>query len=216
MPNSRVEHCYTRVNCNDSRVIRTLHTHVFNSLHVLSIWVVYSQVVHTKCLHMRVPYTDMWVPYTPQWPHTLYLCKDITKKRSLQNITHLSVSNPSIDAIFLFETKISKFTHLTWCKNLYYHRRSFRVAAYNIWWVSTLWNYPSKALSTICRWHVRNIHVCIHSSSTSMCAALRVTHVYSKTRECSITHNGTYVWTLMFVKPVHVSVCEVAFQWYRI
>ena len=153
---------------------------MFNSLCVFSTREVYLQVAHMKCLHTWVPYTDTRVPYMRQWPHTLYLYKDIRNKLKLQNITHLPVSNPSIDAIFLFGNKDVKMTHLMWCKNLYYHRRSFIVAVCNIWWVSALQNYPSKALSTTHRRHTSIISVCIHSSTTRMCAALHVTHVYSK------------------------------------
>ena len=109
---------------------------------------------------------------------------------------------------FFLETKKWKFTHLTWCKKLYYHRCSFRIATYNIWWISTLWKmvssckttyvYPSKALSTTCRWHTSSIcacaYVCIHSSSICMCEALCITSRYSK---CSIICNGTHVCTCM-------------------
>ena len=116
----------------------TLHTHVVNSLCVLSTQMVYSQLAHAKCLHMWVSYTDMWVPYTWQWPHMLYLYQDIYNKQA-KVITHLSVypTHPYTPSFFL-ETKKWKFTHLMWCTNLYYYRCSFKVAAYNIWWVSIL------------------------------------------------------------------------------
>ena len=99
---------------------------------------------------------------------------------------------------------MKKFTHLMWCKNLYCHRRSFRVAAFNIWWVSTLWNYPSKALSTICRQHASSIrvrtYVCIHLRSIRVCVQPFVYHActVSETCECSITRNGTHICTCMW------------------
>ena len=74
-------------------------------MYLRSTQVVYSQVAHAKCLHMQVPYTDTQAAFTRHWSHTLYLYKDITNKGKLQNITHLSVSNPSIDAIFLYGNK---------------------------------------------------------------------------------------------------------------
>ena len=88
---SQVEHCYTWVNCNDSWVILCILACSILFLSVLSTCVVYSQVAHVKCLHKRVPYTDMPVPYTLQWPQMVYLYKDITNKQKLQNITHLCV-----------------------------------------------------------------------------------------------------------------------------
>ena len=154
---------------------------MFNSLCVLNTRVVYLQVAHEKCLHTRVPYISWHASalHTPVTTHTIFY-KDVTNEWKLQNITHLSVSNPSIDAIFHFGNKEWNFTHLMWCKNLYYHRGSFIVTGNNIWWVIALWNYTSKAVSTIHRWHVSSIRICINSSSMHMCAALRVTLVYSK------------------------------------
>ena len=66
VPNSQVEHCYTRMNCNDSHVILCILTRSNLCVYLASTRVVYSQVAHAKCQHIRVPYTDMRVLYIHQ------------------------------------------------------------------------------------------------------------------------------------------------------
>ena len=70
---SQVEYCYTWVNCNDSWVILYILACSILFLSVLSTWMVYLQVAHMKCLHKRVPYTDMPVPYTPVTTNAVFI-----------------------------------------------------------------------------------------------------------------------------------------------